>query len=410
MGQFGTFGPMSGFLFFLTLAQSLAHPPYYSALGVETEFNFDSYVEINRVLTEQDQVSHAVTEVKKQVQFIIGPMFHGYFGQPASAPYEGFQIQIRRVEPAGTSRTRIYYSYLGKAVISNQLESEVKIYMPVNVEHAIAELKQNCGMSTDHWYDWIPGTCGLVTENNHYLVVRVPVAKRANTTQTYPEFEKLADKNGVIQIEYFIGSNKNQSPKLHDEFKYQFGSFKSWVTNRGFTPVPLTKEDKKLNLLIARFEKKVVFYTFKVVVYYGNVASYGDSSSFQKAYLRALRESSVVMYSGHAGLGKNLNLELLEKKTGAKPVFRDGYQLMLLDVCLGYTYYAEQYIHAKPQGSLDLITTGLEAYLTGRAESVFEMIYNWASLGNADHSYQALLQRHPEFLFSVLGDEDNTIR
>lgn len=141
------------------------------------------------------------------------------------------------------------------------------------------------------------------------------------------------------------------------------------------------------------------------------------SRSFHYFLKDAIANGSIMVYSGHSGLGGHLDIESIEATEGFSISFPRRYQIYYFNSCSSYPYYNTMYFARKatagnPRGSrnLDIMTNGLATYfstLTFTDLSIVKAIDAWAG-GVATLSYQKLA---PEMdsgnLFGVNGDEDN---
>jgi hypothetical protein len=104
----------------------------------------------------------------------------------------------------------------------------------------------------------------------------------------------------------------------------------------------------------------------------------GSAEARQRArwrYLEAFWHGDVFAYTGHSHFGHGP----LEPWTYAAANFPDRYQVMLINSCLSFNYYDEDFLAMHPQGSrqLDVVVNGLAAY--------------WSGMGQASAGYVAAL-------------------
>lgn len=103
-------------------------------------------------------------------------------------------------------------------------------------------------------------------------------------------------------------------------------------------------------------------------------------------YLEAFWNADIFSYTGHSHFGHG-PLEPWEY-TGAN--FPDRYQVMLLNSCLSFNYYDEDFLDMHPGGStkLDVVVNGLPAYWEGMGQSTAAYV---AGLTSGTMSYRDIL-------------------
>lgn len=93
------------------------------------------------------------------------------------------------------------------------------------------------------------------------------------------------------------------------------------------------------------------------------------SKVFAKYFKTAMETSDVIIYSGHSGLGGNLDIPSLEEKAGGPIVFdQKKKQIAYFDSCSSYSYYLDTFRDVKRRSKIDIITNGLNSYFGNAAE------------------------------------------
>jgi hypothetical protein len=89
-------------------------------------------------------------------------------------------------------------------------------------------------------------------------------------------------------------------------------------------------------------------------------------------YLEAFWHADVFAYTGHSHFGHGP----LEPWTYARDNFADRYQVMLVNSCLSFNYYDEDFLAMHPGGSrqLDVVVNGLAAYWNGMGQATASYI------------------------------------
>ena len=103
-------------------------------------------------------------------------------------------------------------------------------------------------------------------------------------------------------------------------------------------------------------------------------------------YLEAFWNADVFAYTGHSHFGHGP----LEPWTYARENFADRYQVMLVNSCLSFNYYDEDFLRMHPGGSqkLDVVVNGLPAYWSGMGAATAGYI---AGLTSGSQSWRQLL-------------------
>lgn len=102
--------------------------------------------------------------------------------------------------------------------------------------------------------------------------------------------------------------------------------------------------------------------TIEVRTFYGYEDGTPDARQHaQWRYLEAFWYGDVFLYNGHSHFGHGP----LEPFLYGPQNFNDRYQIMLVDSCISYNYYHEDFFAMKPGGSknLDMVLNGLPAYV-----------------------------------------------
>ncbi|HEY8078594.1 MAG TPA: hypothetical protein VIF62_30900, partial [Labilithrix sp.] len=104
--------------------------------------------------------------------------------------------------------------------------------------------------------------------------------------------------------------------------------------------------------------------TVEVRTFYGYEDGSADARQHaQWRYLEAFWYGDVFLYNGHSHFGHGP----LEPNLYGPQNFNDRYQIMLVNSCISYNYYHEDFLAYKPGGSknLDMVVNGLPSYVWG---------------------------------------------
>ncbi len=129
--------------------------------------------------------------------------------------------------------------------------------------------------------------------------------------------------------------------------------------------------------------------TVEVRFFYGDEASNDTAKQHAEwRYLEAFWYGDVFLYNGHSHFGNGP----LDPQHYGPQNFNGNYQLMLVNSCLSYNYYHEDFFSYKPGGTqnLDMIVNGLPSYVWGGGEATAKLLLGL--LDGKQHSYRELLQ------------------
>jgi len=129
--------------------------------------------------------------------------------------------------------------------------------------------------------------------------------------------------------------------------------------------------------------------TVEVRFFYGDEASSDTAKQHAEwRYLEAFWYGDVFLYNGHSHFGNGP----LDPQHYGPQNFNGNYQLMLVNSCLSYNYYHEDFFRDKPGGTknLDMIVNGLSSYVWGGGEATAKLLLGL--LDGQQHTYKELLQ------------------
>ena len=409
---------------------------YVGNSSSEALLQFSAYVEASST-NNIDEL------IEKHVAHLFGPMSLAKY---KAAPKGDYTISNIKTIALPSGGVRIDYDYSGLIVLERGPRTHYEILLPINLETVYEagfvgaknlctdEHYQDQG---DFWYFWSPSRegCPLIEEKD-FQKVDASVEILDNSKSTRPEYEMLADKNGVIHISVLMGMdepNLSWDPNISKDinatnFKkikksltetFKFRSLKQWSR----------QQVSRISLLDSRtpyveeFEKvyhRATGQNYKVVVrvFYGATGIDEKSKPFHYFLRDAIQNSALMIYDGHSGLGGNLHLldiEKLRRFEFSPP--KNRYQIYFFNSCSSYTYFNAMFFGRKktsrdPKGTkyLDILTSGLETPFDGSATAIMGLInsvHQW-SYRSTMTGFQELARRlSMENLFGVNGDEDN---
>lgn len=192
----------------------LAAVPYTAKNSTEAVLTFSHRVEL--ISDVSPSKAAATDHINYQLQHMFGPMS---VAETAAVPKEDYEIQITRIQLKEEYENvfEIFYDYKGTIVLASGPQKNYSFLLPVNpaliyeagmqrnakINRCTDEHYQN---EDDFWYFWNPyqENCSLV-EGEDFDVVNGTIERLPNTDRTYPEYDRLADENGVITIDEYFG-------------------------------------------------------------------------------------------------------------------------------------------------------------------------------------------------------------
>lgn len=393
---------------------ALAMAGTYSASATETTLQFDGKVGIRSSSTPGQ--STAQEQVRKQIKFIQS----NFRRQRIASIRSDWKTSITGIENTAPGLYRISYRFSATALILNSISNAVEVLAPVNPDTVeTADRVQNCVDKHEggFYYYWNPRLAGCpMVEGRDYFSFTGMFTRFANTVQTYPEYNRLFN-NGTTRIAVILGKvypKDGADPVAGNP--WSFPMIKKTLRGLGFS-----SQVTSTNPYIEEFSLQTARGLVYVTVFFGETdIRESNVTSFHQLYKNALENYSVILYGGHAGTGKNLNLGLIRKTSGITITpNKNLYQILLMGACFPYTYYVKDYFALKassqdPRGTknLDIIAEGIEGgfdHAGPQMSNIITAIVGYAN-GQGPTSYQQLLTSHLSFsiaLMSVSGDEDN---
>jgi hypothetical protein len=390
-------------LFSLLLAfASLSEAQVYSPRAQELKLTLEgSFVTDQDLETEELAESHfrhlfgLLKSRKLTASAGIDPDKIEGLGAPLMRP----QIRVLSETELSGGRRQITYRGSSRALIVNELASELLkrgewvLPMPYELD---AYYDKGCTDSHydsqgDFWYFYDPyrRKCGQLLEAPLAAPARLrfaPGTKRA--LDLSPRLDLLRGNNGNgadFTIDIVHGFNES-SKSRKDEGRANFAEVNLRLRKMGFRE---TIERNQWERPLHRFESSVVLAngkTIRVLIRHllVNSAIEARSTTFAKFFREAVETADVLIYSGHSGLGGNLDLGLLAQKSGEFVFNPAKRQIFYFESCSSYSYYLEPFRLQKTRSRLDILTNALASYFhTGP-----EVLTNFIAMLVAPHTDQ----------------------
>ena len=435
--------------FFLVLGlvtACAAHKPndrrvaFVSKRATEARLTFSHHVEL--LSRQKPSMEKAKEQIESQVQHLFGPMERA---ESMAAPKEDHKITNVKIAEKSAGVYDITYDYDGTIVLEKGPRKHLDFVLPINpdkiyeagfvgrVNKCTDEHYQSEG---DFWYFWSPAPtykgCPL-EEGKDYEVVKGDIERIAiEAKTTYPEYDRLADRDGSIPIDLYFGmddpAHSHDVARSQDLSAQTFRAARKQLEKLGYEFHTLS--NKQLREIAPRgaplphvevAEQNLRGTKIRIQLFFGETGIDEKSTPFHHFLKDTLENSAVFLYDGHSGLGGHLDLADIAKKSEVDfSLPKNRYQIYFFNSCTSYTYYNTLYfqrkrkngrqVDAKGTENLDILANGLATDFDDEQNTnlaLVRAIHNWAAKGTWT-SYQNLARKiDTDNLFTVNGDEDN---
>lgn len=404
---------------------------YYSKDSYEGEVTFSSMVEIAE---DTPDFLLQPSYINRQLLYLAGPL--------QAAPKKAAAKNDAKVDVLGkhrdnkTGKLYVRYRYTGTFVLDNGLQDIVKIRLPLNLDEVWERSNDNCFSWGDKYrmaYFWAPLNkgCPLVDGVDYSTADGTIAAKRANTSNTAPAYERMANGNGEIRIVLTFGADddkngKSTPDKNTDYNAANYRDIRKFLLNQGFSgrTVPVDERERECGNTrplaaspghVEEFARKDGGRKIVVRLFWGVTNIGEDSIAFFCMAKEATERGSVFIYAGHSRVGL-LDLTYMGEQIGAPiKMNHDQYQIYGFFGCSSYSYYNLSYFAAKaskadPEGTknANIITNGITGSFGSMTDFTIKTltpIFNWSARGTKATWQQIMNSYSEKFLTGVNGDE-----
>jgi hypothetical protein len=403
---------------------------YFGAKNQEAQFTFETqiFMPTSKGTPTNDLVK---AEFKLYSKYMLGQMRRT--PNNAAAVYPKFSINVNKVEKVSASFNRVYVQFTGKGVFSPG-QTNYTFLIPNYTADIYKKSQGLCMEATNvdagnFWYHWDPKKAGCpLVSGADYSEVIAPLNYIASTTRTYPEYEKLV-RNGGLRMTIFFGLENydeqdwNPNTNTKDWGGIGFRQQRTNLLNLGFQSYTWSEaevrkwynpEAGKPIPYLETMTKNTPRGPMTVRLFLGNTGLEHDARGFHAFLKDAIWNDASVIYNGHSGIGKNLDIPRIADTRGYKLPISNDYQVFFLGSCVPYSYYTEM-LFKKKSSSTDLTgTKGLDIIAYGN-ESIFGnsddirltiALMNYMDSGFRT-SYQDIIGSQDSYFLGVSGDEDN---
>lgn len=404
---------------------------YYSKDSYEADVSFTSMVEIAEDTPDYILVP---SYINRQLLYLAGPL--------QAAPRKAAAKNDAKVDVLGKHRDgksgKLYvrYRYTGTFVLDSGLQDVVKIRLPLNLDEVWDRSTDKCFSWGEKYrlaYFWAPLNkgCPLVDGVDYSTVDGTIVAKRPNTANTAPAYERLANRDGEIRIVLTFGADDDRNGKSapdKNNTDYNAGNYRDirkFLLGQGFAvrTVPADERERECRTTkslaaspghVEEFTRKDGARTVVARLFWGVTNIGEDSIAFFCMAKEAAERGSMFLYAGHSRVGL-LDLAYMGEQIGAPILMnKEQYQIYAFFGCSSYSYYNLSYFAAKatpadPEGTRNasIITNGITGSFGSMVDfttKTLKPIFDWSARGTRA-SWQQIMNSYSEkFLTGVNGD------
>lgn len=403
---------------------------YFGADNNEAEFTLP--LQLKFVQTVAPTKISVDPQVRSQLRFMLGLMRSREKTAAALYPKWSYTVtEIKKGDKPGTWNVK--YMLKAKGLFATGTKN-FTFTLPTNPKTLFAESQGKCmtgeeAEESNFWYHWEPLLAGCpLKEGENYYNVTAELTPKANTEQTYPEYSRLVDANKTIKMTMFFGLEHYDSAdwnpadggedwgikgyNLQREFLKSLG-FSERLWSASEIAAIYTAKDNRIPY-ITEMELAGPVAKLRIRLILADSGFAHNSRAFHAFLKESLAKESVIVYDGHSGIGKNLDIPAIERLRGVKMPMSQNYQILFLGSCVPYAYYPEIFFSKKrtttdPNGTknLDIFTYGKEAIFGNKEDQVLTRALVRFSKDGARVSYQTMIRTTHNFYFAVNGDEDN---
>lgn len=407
---------------------------YFGADHNEADIELNLKVQLSSAQTpNSNQIDGAV---RAQLRYMLGLMRSRT--SQAAALYPKWRTTVGEKKRISAGLYEVSYTVNSKGLFARGL-TEYIFTLPLRPERLAAASQGRCTPAgvpeANYWYHWEPLKPGCpLRENIDYVNIRSPITPRVNTHETYPEYGRLLDAQKVLKVTILFGFEKygfdqwTPNPTVHDWGITAFNQKREFLKSLGFSDKVWERAQIESIYNPRQSNAKIPYVVqmeltgqnqslMRVRLVLADSGLYHNSEAFHTFLKDSLANESVVIYSGHSGLGKNLDLAAIESLRRFRLTFNPQYQILFLGSCIPYSYYTENLFARKrtpqdPQGTknLDIFSYGQEAIFGSTEDThVLRAMARWLQ-NRQKTSFQDIIRASPRYYFGISGDEDNPTR
>ena len=403
---------------------------YFGTDHSEAEFTIQGQLKVNQ--TKEPTREQVDPMIRQQMRYMLGLMRSREAF--SAALYPKWTFSTTAVRALAPSQWLVKYALKTKGLF-NTGTTEYTFNIPYNPSTLFRDSEGKCmakeAEESNFWYHWEPLTPGCpLVENTHYYQFTAQLTTLANTTNSYPLYEKLVDANKVIKMTMFFGFSTynfpDWTPNGADDWGIKgYNSQRDYLKKLGYTETIWTpaqvgqlyqaKDGYVPYIVELNLPGQLANVRIRLVLLDSGYNA--NSKAFHALLKEALALESVVIYNGHSGIGHNLDLAAIEKLRGIKIAMNPNYQILFLGSCVPYSYYTDMFFSRKKSAldingtlNLDIMSYGKESTFMNQEDATLTMAITRYSQNGTRTSYQTMIRASSNYFFGVNGDEDNPVQ
>ncbi|MEK2644228.1 hypothetical protein [Bdellovibrio sp. BCCA] len=373
---------MKSLAFFLLFGALSAHAAVLSPSSIEVKFSYSAEFQTT-------DTSDAVTLANSHMQHLFGYLqshsmvmkYNINSETPGvGAPRLPLSYDILKNKKRAGVRT-IAYKTSGVLLLNKKVAQDLlaqgtwQITLPSDLDNFYDEkcTDEHYNSFGDFWYFYDPFRFGCEQLREAPLaspvVVKISALKQMDDADA--QLDKVRGDNGngdLFQITTINGFSEDAT-NPGDDGRLSFEEVNQWLREAGFTETVIAKFK---NRPVHQFDKAVrkkdgTTVQIRVTRLLAETGVMSKNVTFAKFFKEAVKQSDVIIYAGHSGLGGNLDIGSLEEKAGPLEFNNRKHQIFFFDGCSSYSYYLSMFEAQKSKGKIDILTNGLSSYFAYEA-------------------------------------------
>jgi hypothetical protein len=322
--------------------------------------------------------------IQEHVQYLFGIFQSPELSKSLGVPEETSALGGPRMPPTISDiriqkfldgRSKISYrasmlALIHSAAVSRWNSAGEAVFLPLDLAQIY---DRNCtdehyNTEGDYWYFWNPYRRGCARLRKEPLTRKtlVHLEKMPTQKKSSPYWQRLRGNNGngnLFSMHLYYGFSDGARER-NDDGRKNFEDISKWLTSMGFHERIVRNTPTLVHLV---FQKEALdsngrLVVFEIQNYLLNTDVESRTPSFAKRFKYSVKEADVILYSGHSGLGGNLDLNYLTSEAGDFEFNSYKKQIFFFDSCSSYSYNLSPFERLKTTRSLDIMTNALPSY------------------------------------------------
>lgn len=375
------------------------------------QMRFDTTIEMPSKLSPHEMFE----QIARHHSFLMGAMAYHERAENQFATGGPLRkkndLTIVQIVPVLSDRIRVQYHYEGEVVLDVPGLNRYEVDLPARMEDLSRLEPQDLGLCSVFAkrgsipsvevlsYYWNPSSsrrlsCPVETQKVVASLKTLPSAPE------FPQYESLIDANGVITISAFFGKISTHrkgnpfraSDDPSDSAASEYRSVVKALGRLGFVRIEQVLNEGDRTPFRERYELKTSRATLQLDTVYGDsIYQEPGMSEFNARWVQAIRDRSLVFYSGHSGFWVDASgLQFYrDMPTSPDP---SKYQVVMINGCQSHYYYYP-FSSLKRPGALDMIVNLRSTVANPQATvELVRALVEWANDGTRS-SWSDLVER-----------------